>query len=308
MYDISFPKIGIYLNNIPDGITIFGIEIKFYGIIIAIGVLLAYMIASKEAKRTGQNPELYLDYVLVGIIPAIVCARLYYVIFSWSYYFAPGDTIGESLLKVINIRQGGLAIYGGLIGGILACWIFTRVRKVSFLNMMDTIAIGIPLAQLLGRWGNFFNREAFGTYTDSLLAMAIPLEYYEKKGLLSGLEQAGVITDEMLQNTVNGCIWVQPTFLYESLWNLGLFIFLMIWRKHKKFHGELLAIYVGGYGLGRFWIEGLRTDPLMLGNTGLRVSQVLAICLVVGAVICYVIGYRNWKKKNEIQNTTSSGE
>ena len=223
MYDISFPKIGIYLNNIPDGITIFGIEIKFYGIIIAIGVLLAYMIASKEAKRTGQNPELYLDYVLVGIIPAIVCARLYYVIFSWSYYFAPGDTIGESLLKVINIRQGGLAIYGGLIGGILACWIFTRVRKVSFLNMMDTIAIGIPLAQLLGRWGNFFNREAFGTYTDSLLAMAIPLEYYEKKGLLSGLEQAGVITDEMLQNTVNGGIWVQPTFLYESLWNLGLY-------------------------------------------------------------------------------------
>lgn len=308
MYDISFPKIGIYLKNIPDGITIFGIEIKFYGIIIAIAVLLAYMIASKEAKRTGQNPELYLDYVLVGIIPAIVCARLYYVIFSWSYYFAPGDTIGESLLKVINIRQGGLAIYGGLIGGILACWIFARVRKVSFLNMMDTIAIGIPLAQLLGRWGNFFNREAFGTYTDSLLAMAIPLEYYEKKGLLSGLEQAGVITDEMLQNTVNGCIWVQPTFLYESLWNLGLFIFLMIWRKHKKFHGELLAIYVGGYGLGRFWIEGLRTDPLMLGNTGLRVSQVLAICLVVGAVICYVIGYWNWKKKNGSQNTTSSGE
>lgn len=298
MYDISFPKLGIYLENIPSGITVFGIEIKFYGLIIAASVLLAYMVASREAKRTGQDPELYLDYVLVGIIPAIICARLYYVIFSWNYYFAPGDTLRESLLKVINIRQGGLAIYGGLIGGVVACLIFAKVRKVSFLNMMDTIALGIPLAQLLGRWGNFFNREAFGTYTDSLLAMAIPLEYYENKGLLSGLEHAGVITEEMLANTVDGCIWVQPTFLYESLWNLALFIFLMIWRKRKKFHGELLAIYVGGYGLGRFWIEGLRTDPLMIGNTNLRVSQVLAVCLVLGAVVGYVIGYQRWKKHN----------
>lgn len=296
MNDISFPNIGLYLKNVPDGFTVFGVEIKLYGIVIAVGILLAYLVATREAKRTGQNPELYLDYLLVGIIPAILCARLYYVIFSWDYYFVKGASFWETFLKVINLRHGGLAIYGGLIGGVLTCLIFCKVRKVSFLQMMDTIAIGIPLAQMLGRWGNFFNREAFGAYTDSLFAMAIPLEYYENHGTLAGLQYSGIITDEMMQHTVNGCIWVQPTFLYEGMWNLALFIFLLIWRKRKKFQGELLAIYVAGYGLGRFWIEALRTDPLMIGNTGLRVSQVLALCLVIGAIVFYVVRLRMSKR------------
>lgn len=304
MYDISFPNIGIYLKNIPEGFTIFGVEIKLYGIVIVIGFFLAYLIANKEAKRTGQDPELYLDYLLVLIFPAIICARIYYVIFSWDYYFAPGSTFWESFLRIINLRQGGLALYGGIIGGVIVTLIFSKVRKVSFLTMLDTIALGVPLAQMLGRWGNFFNREAFGAYTDSLLAMAIPLEYYENKGSLYELQYAGVITNEMMMHTWNGCIQVHPTFLYEGLWNLALFIFLMIWRKRKKFDGEILTLYLGGYGLGRFWIEGLRTDSLMIGSTGIRVSQLLAICIVVAAIIFYIIRFRQYK----MQGVGASGE
>ncbi|MCM1495032.1 MAG: prolipoprotein diacylglyceryl transferase [Bacteroides sp.] len=300
MNDIGFPNIGLYLRNIPDGFTIFGVEIKLYGVVIAVGFLLAYLIANQEAKRTGQDPELYLDYLLILIFPAIIAARIYYVIFAWDYYFLPGASFWETFLRIINLRQGGLAIYGGLIGGVLVCLIFARKRKVSFFTMMDTIALGVPLAQMLGRWGNFFNREAFGSYTDSLLAMAIPLEYYENNGTLYGLQQAGIITDEMLLNTVNGCIQVHPTFLYEGMWNLLLFIFLMIWRKHKKFNGEILTLYLGGYGLGRFWIEGLRTDSLMIGSTGIRVSQALALVLVLAAIVFYMIQFQKYKKNAKL--------
>lgn len=301
MKDISFPNIGLYLRNIPDGFTLFGIEIKLYGVVIAIGFLLAYLIASREAKRTGQDPELYLDYLLVLIFPAIICARIYYIIFAWDYFFLPGAGFWETFLRIINLRQGGLAIYGGLIGGVLVCLLFAKKRKVPFLLMMDTIALGVPLAQMLGRWGNFFNREAFGSYTDSLFAMAIPLEYYETNGTLYGLTQAGVITDEMLLHTVNGCIQVHPTFLYEGLWNLVLFIFLMFWRKHKKFNGEILAIYLGGYGLGRFWIESLRTDPLMIGSSGIRVSQALAFVIVIAVVVFYIVQFRKFQAQNHAE-------
>lgn len=291
MYNIDFPNLGIHLKNIPDGFTLFGVDIKFYGILIAIGFLAAFWVASNEAKRTGQDVEMYLDYLLVAIIPSILCARLYFVIFSWDYYFRTGAGFGETVLRIINIRQGGLAIYGGLIGGILVCLIFAAKKKISFFTMMDTMAIGIPLAQAIGRWGNFFNREAFGSYTDSLFAMAIPVEYYQNRGTLVGLMSEGTITNEMLQNTVEGAIWVHPTFLYECVWNLLLFAFLLFWTKKKRFKGEILAIYVFGYGVGRFFIEGLRTDSLMIGSTDLRVSQVLALCLAVLAAAFFI--YRN---------------
>lgn len=296
MNGIGFPNLGLYLEYVPDGFRIFGVEIKLYGIVIALGVLIAYLIAVNEAKRTNQKQEDYLDYLLVMLLPAIICARIYYIVFSWDYYFVPGATAWETILRIINIREGGLAIYGGLIGGALACFVFARKRKLSFLQMVDTIAIGVPVAQALGRMGNFFNREAFGGYTDGLFAMAIPVEYFEKQGTLYALQNLGVITDEMMEHVVEGCIWVHPTFLYEALWNLALFGILMVWRKRKRFQGELLAIYVGGYGLGRFWIEGLRTDSLMIGQSGIRVSQVLAICLVLAATAFYIVRYRKVKK------------
>lgn len=298
MYDISFPNIGLYLKNVPDGITVFGIEIKLYGIVIAFGFLLAYWIATREAKRTGQDSELYLDYLLCMIIPAIVCARIYYILFNWNYYFEPGAGFWKTVLRLINIREGGLAIYGGIIGGAIVCLLFARRRKVSVLTMTDTILLGVPLAQAIGRLGNFFNREAFGTYTDSLLAMAIPLEYYEKKGTLFAFQLEGVITPEMMSNVVDGCIRVHPTFLYEAIWNIALFLLLLLWRKRKRFSGEILALYLGGYGLGRFWIEGLRTDPLLIGNTNLRISQLLAAVLVVASVVFYLLRLRQYNRQS----------
>lgn len=288
MYDIRFPNLGLVLHNIKDGITIFGVEIKFYGIIIALGFLVAYIVISKEAKRTGQNDELYLDLILWLIIPAILGARLYYIIFSWSDYFQKGKGFAQTFKDIINIRNGGLAIYGGVIAGIIVMIIFAKKKKLSFLLLADTAVMGVLIGQIMGRWGNFFNREAFGEYTDSLLAMSIPVDYYG--GSINGLVRSGVITEKMAEHVAvyDGMQWisVHPTFLYESLWNLALLVFIIIYRKHKKFDGEIFLMYLWGYGLGRVWIEGLRTDSLMLPFGGMRVSQLLAaICVLCASIL-----------------------
>ncbi len=288
MYDIRFPNLGITLHNIKDGISIFGFEIKFYGIIIALGFLLAYIVISKEARRTGQNDELYLDFILWMIVPAIFGARLYYVLFKWSEYFVKGKGFWQTFKDVINIRNGGLAIYGGLIAGFITAIIFCKKRKVKLSLFADTAVMGILIGQIMGRWGNFFNREAFGEYTDSLFAMCIPTSYYGNS--VSHLVSSGVITQKMAENIVqsDSMYWisVHPTFLYESLWNLALLVLIIIYRKHKKFDGELVLMYIWGYGLGRVWIEGLRTDSLMLPFGSMRVSQLIAaICVFTASII-----------------------
>lgn len=297
---IFFPNLGITLRNIGDHINIGSFEVRFYGIIIMIGFLLAYVLVTNEAKRTKQNPEMYLDFILILIIPAILGARLYYILFRLDQYIVQGD-VGATLKAMLNIRGGGLAIYGGIIAGVITAVIFCKVRKVSFVLMADTATFGILIGQILGRFGNFFNREAFGAYTNSKMAMAIPLDYYRSDGNLDYLERTGVITQKMLDNVVNidgmDCITVHPTFLYESLWNLMLLVFLFIYRKHKKFKGEFALIYVGGYGLGRFIIEGLRSDSLMIGNTGIKVSQALALVCFVTAVVLLVINYVRCAKR-----------
>lgn len=293
MYDIRFPRLGINLSNVKDSFTIFGFEIKFYGLIIALGFLVAYLIVAREAKRTGQDEENYLDFLLCMIIPVIVGARLYYVLFRLDVYFQPGKGVKETLLGIINTRNGGLAIYGGVIAGIITGAIFSKVKKMKFTLMADTISMGLLVGQIMGRWGNFFNREAFGEYTDSLFAMNIPLDFFSKDGSAAALQRAGVITEKMAENlvTYDGMSWisVHPTFLYESLWNLMILIFIFVYRKHKKFDGELGLIYLWGYGLGRMWIEGLRTDSLMLPFGGIRVSQLLALLCVIGASVTLVI-------------------
>lgn len=290
MYDIRFPNLGLVLHNIKDGITIFGFEIKFYGIIIALGFLTAYFVISKEAKRTGQNDELYLDLILWLIVPTILGARLYYVLFRWNDYFQKGKGFGQTFLDVINIRNGGLAIYGGIIAGVLVAILFAKKKEISFFLLADTACIGLLIGQIMGRWGNFFNREAFGEYTDSLFAMAIPTDYYLGNGSLSGLVNAGIITEKMAANTVvyDSMTWitVHPTFLYESMWNLAVLILILIYRKHKKFDGELGLLYLWGYGLGRVWIEGLRSDSLMVPFLNMKVSQLLAaICVLTASII-----------------------
>lgn len=303
MNDIQFPNLGVYLENVPDGITIFGLEIKFYGIIIACAFMLAYYIATKEAKRTGQNPDDYLDLLLVLIIPAILGARLYYVLFSSDEFFREGQSIGEMIKNVFNLRSGGLAIYGGVIAGAIAVIIFAKVKKLSVMQILDTMVMSLLVGQILGRWGNFFNREAFGGYSDGLFAMAIPVSYYEENGSLLYLMNKGVITTDMIENVkvFQGAEFIQvhPTFLYESMWNLLLLLIIFFYRKNKKFEGELTLMYLWGYGLGRVWIEGLRSDSLLIG--GMKASQMLAAACVV--VASCAIAYKRLQLKKKLGNS-----
>ena len=291
------------MENVPDGITIFGLEIKFYGIIIACAFMLAYYIATKEAKRTGQNPDDYLDLLLVLIIPAILGARLYYVLFSSNEFFREGQSVGEMIKNVFNLRSGGLAIYGGVIAGAIAVIIFAKVKKLSVMQILDTMVMSLLVGQILGRWGNFFNREAFGGYSDGLFAMAIPVSYYEENGSLLYLMNKGVITTDMIENVkVFQCaefIQVHPTFLYESMWNLLVLLIIFFYRKNKKFEGELTLMYLWGYGLGRVWIEGLRSDSLLIG--GMKASQMLAAACVVAASCA--IAYKRLQLKKKVGNS-----
>lgn len=265
---INFPHLGIYLDHVGKSISVFGFEIAYYGIIMGTSILLGLYLAEREAKRTGQNPDVYTDLVVYAIIFSIICARAYYVIFSW-------DNYKDNLLSIFNLRQGGIAIYGSIIGAVATVYVYCRVKKQSFLVMVDTACIGLVAGQILGRWGNFFNREAFGGYTDGFFAMQLPVSAV----------RAHEITDEMWAHVqvIGGeqFIQVHPTFLYESLWNLGVICFLYWYRTKKRFHGELFLMYLLGYGLGRIWIECLRTDQLQIGNTGIPVSQLLAGVLIV---------------------------
>lgn len=289
MYEIRFPNLGIVLKNVPNGFSIGGFEIRLYGVVIALGFILGYLMIAKEAKRTKQNPELYLDYMLWLVIPAILGARIYYVVFSLDDYIKEGQSLKDTVLGMLNIRGGGLAIYGGVIAGIITLLIFAKKRKVSTWLMLDTCAMGLLIGQILGRWGNFFNREAFGAYTDSLFAMAIPVEWFGGKNYLLSTVNSGIITQDMIDHvlTIDGMEFIQvhPTFLYESVWNLMVLLVIFLYRRHKRFDGEMFAMYIWGYGLGRVWIEGLRTDSLMLHGVDFRVSQLLAaLCVVMASV------------------------
>lgn len=287
-WDISFPNLGIYLEDVPKRFEVFGIEIALYGVIIAIGMLLAINLVALVAKKSGQNADMYWDLAIVSIITGVIGARLYYVIFSW-------DSYKDNLLNVFNLRQGGLAIYGGIIGGFAAMFVFAKVKKQRSILLADTVVPGIALGQIMGRWGNFFNREAFGEYTDGLLAMRLPVDAV----------RYNEITSTMWEHVEEGVNYIQvhPTFLYESLWNIGLLVLmLLLWRK-KHFDGEVALLYFGGYGIGRFWIESLRTDQLQIGSTGIAVSQMLGLLLFVAAltteIVMLVRIYRKKKQKKQ---------
>lgn len=265
--DISFVHLGITIEHLRNSISIFGFRIAFYGIIIGIGMLAGLWIAMRDAKRRGQDPDIYLDFALYAIVFSIIGARIYYVIFDW-------DNYKDNLIQIFNLRAGGLAIYGGVIAAVLTLLVYTRVKKLSFFSMADTGCLGLITGQIIGRWGNFFNCEAFGGYTDSLFAMRIRRE----------LVNESMITQDLLDHLIvqDGAEYIQvhPTFLYESVWNLCVLLFLFWYRKRKKFDGEILFLYLLGYGLGRVWIEGLRTDQLIFFNTGIPVSQALSLILV----------------------------
>ena len=282
---IRFPHLGLTLNP-GKSFTVFGIEIAYYGVIIALGMLAGALVAYREAKKTGQKVDDYIDFTLYTLIAAIIGARIYYVIFEWDYYSAHP-------LEIFNLRAGGLAIYGGVLASALTLFIFTKVKKLKFWLMADTAVQGLIIGQIIGRWGNFFNREAFGGYTDSLFAMQLPVS--EAKG----------ITQELIEHLVTidgvGYVQVHPTFLYEGTWNLLLFIGICLYKRHKKFDGEIFAIYLMGYGVGRFIIEGLRTDQLVIKALGgIAASQVLSIILIVLAVAFVIYNRVQLKKRTPV--------
>lgn len=289
--DIAFPNLGIYLRNVPKSFSIFGFRIALYGVIIAVGVLAGVLMAAEVARREKVDPDVIWDFAIYAIIFSIVGARVYYVVFSWDRY-------RDDLLSIFNLRNGGLAIYGAVIAAFLTLWIYCRLKKQSFLQLADICVPGLVLGQVIGRWGNFTNREVFGEYTDSLLAMRLPMQ----------MVRAGDISDTISAHIVEGTNYIQvhPTFLYESLWNLALLCLLLLYRKHKKFEGEQWLLYLGGYGIGRAWIEGIRTDTLFIPHTGFAVSQVLAVLLVV--VSAAADGFVRYRLKKRVTTTENNEE
>ena len=289
--NINFPNLGIELKNIPSGIDVFGFEITFYGILIGLGMLLGWLLAERMAKKTGQSTELYLDFALIAIIVSVIFTRLGYVLFAL-------DEFVDNPLEIFNFRSGGLMIYGGIFGGILSAVVFAKIKKYSFWLLADTGAIGLITGQIVGRWGNFFNREVFGKYTSGLFAMQLnvnDVSYDFRTSNISSLqakyEGKQVTFDRIMElrdniAVVDGIEYIQvhPTFLYESLWNLVLLISLIIYTKHKKFDGEVILLYLAGYGLGRLWIEGIRIDQLFLWGTSVPISQLISLLLIVLSV------------------------
>lgn len=255
---ITFPNLGISVNPSRVAFTVLGKDIYWYGIIIAAGFLLAVIYAMRRAPSFGLTEDNILDMLFVAVPLAIVCARLYYCIFYWDLY-------RDNPIAILYVWEGGLAIYGGVIGAVIGVAIFCRVKKLPIGPLLDVGGLGLLIGQMIGRWGNFMNREAHGAVTDSFFKMGIA-------------DAAGNVT------------YYQPTFLYESVWNLVGFVALHFYSKRRKFDGEVFLLYLAWYGLGRAWIEGLRTDSLYLFNTGIRVSQLLAAlsCVAAIAVLVYV--------------------
>ena len=263
---ISFPMFGEnFAIDPPSAISIGSFSIYFYGIIIAIGFVLAVVYASRRHERLGMDMDTVYDLVIFAVISAIIFARLYYVVFYWSQFK------GRPFIDIINLRDGGLAIYGGIIGAVLALYLRCRWKKYCFPAALDIAAFGLLIGQMVGRWGNFFNREAYGYETDIFCRMGLSL---------------------------NGrTIYVHPTFLYESLWNLVGFIALhFLSKKRIKYRGEFFTLYVFWYGLGRMLIEGLRQDSLWLIDNVIRVSQLLAGVSMVLAAAVYIVNLRRLKK------------
>lgn len=236
----------------PIAFNIFGFSIRWYGLLIAFGMLCGTLVALRECKKSGFDEEYIIDIVLYCIPAAVIGARLYYVLFEIKYYI-------NAPVEIFAIRNGGLAIHGGIIASVIAAYIYTRAKKISFLKVADICAPGIILGQAIGRWGNFFNQEAFGGAVSSEFISHFPV--FIQNGMF-----------------IEG-VYHHPTFLYESLWDFGVFIVLMILTRRKRQNGFIFFVYMILYSAGRFFIEGLRTDSLMLSS--LRIAQVVSIILII---------------------------
>lgn len=266
MKPITFPNFGLSFDINPVAFSIFGKDIYWYGIIITFGIALSLFLIWKNKKNQNIKWDDFIDFILCAIPIGIICARLYYVIFKWDYY-------GKNLLDIFKVWNGGLAIYGGIIGGIITAFIFCKRKKIIFLELCDLCAPYLALCQCIGRWGNFVNREAYGQATESLFKMGI--------------------FDEL----TNNYIFVQPTFLYESICTFIIFMVLTKINKNKKFSGQSFFSYMILYGLARALIEGLRSDSLYLGE--IRVSQLLSLLFSTIFAIIYFFVAKKSKKTVE---------
>lgn len=282
---VTFPGFGWELSLNPIAISITdGFNVHWYGVIIAVGFLLAVVYCCRQSARFGIKTDDIYDMLIFAVPLAIVGARLYYVIFEWDNYYVPGDP-GATFIKIIRIMDGGLAIYGGIIVAVLTAFIVCKVKKISFLALADIGGMGLLIGQAAGRWGNFMNVEAFGGVTDVAWRMGGP----EVAGYLY---RTGQITQEVSGQIISGELGVHPTFFYESMWNvIGFILIAFVLKNHRKFDGQLFLSYIAWYGIGRFWIEGLRTDSLFIPGTSLRVSQLIALssALIAVAIILYML-------------------
>lgn len=274
--EITFPGLGLQMNP-SIGVSLGILNIRWYGMVIACGILLAVVYACCRAKEFGITVDDLTDGILVIVPVAILCARAYYCIFNWSLY-------RDHPISCLYIWEGGLAIYGAVLGAIGGIIVFCKVKKISIPAVLDLVMLGFLIGQAVGRWGNFFNREAFGSETENFLRM----------GLLNPL--TGVVT------------YHHPTFLYESMWNLAGLAVLHFVSKKRKFDGEVALGYAVWYGLGRAWIEGLRTDSLYIGATNIRVSQLLAVVsfIVGGLLLVYLRFFRENKAEKLFVNRVAA--
>jgi len=272
---IIFPNLGIDVTIDNTAFSIFGFDIKWYAVIISFGLLLAVLYCFPKMKKLGIDPDRAIDAVMGGVIGGMLGARIYYVAFRWEHY-------AGNIKAILNFRNGGLAIYGGLIGAVLIGGIVCKIRKLKLTPMLDISGMGFLIGQGIGRWGNFVNQEAFGANTDNLFAMT------------GGTIQNTIIRETSNQNGsmygtgMSELYGVHPCFLYESVWCITGFIVLALYLKHRKFDGQLFLMYLSWYGAGRFIIEGLRTDSLMIGEN-IRVSQLLALILVIASLAVHAV-------------------
>ncbi len=266
--EIVFPRIGIDLHVNRTAFSIGSVDIQWYGVIISVGMILALVFGFSQMKKYGLNPDRVIDCVIGGIVGGIVGARAYYVIMAWEDY-------ADNPASIFNIRQGGLAIYGGIIGSLLVGLTIAKFKKVKVLPLLDIVGMSFLIGQGIGRWGNFTNQEAFGSNT------TLPW------GMSGGLVQSHIATMIDQGKSIDMYQTVHPCFLYESIWCILGFIVLFLISKHRKFDGQMFLLYLVWYGLGRSVIEGLRMDSLMLGN--IRVSQALSVVLVLVSVILLIV-------------------
>lgn len=285
---VRFPNLGLEFEYVPVSVRVFGFEITFFGILLAVGMLLGMIFVVLEAKRKKQDANLYLGMMISGLAGGFIGARFFYVLLFWSVY-------KTDIMKVFDTRSGGMVFYGGLLGGVLAAAIFCRIKKAAFMEMADVAVKGLLIGQIIGRWGNFFNRESFGEYTSNVLTMQLPLSNV----------RAGEVTPWMRENlvTIDNVSYIQatPLFLYESIWCLLLLLLLFVWNRRKLFAGEIFMRYLAGYGFGRFFIEWIRTDKMFLPGTDIAVNQAISAGLFLLFTVVVIVKRIMAKKRAALE-------